>query len=316
MSDTAQTDTREDEAGFEEMTEDAPGHPSPAPHAPEAEYGAHRPGFTSRIGLAIGRALPPGRTGLKLAGAARPLALSGVKHGVADVKAFGLKLRLHPLDNLSEKRAFMTPQCFDPAELKAVKAAMGPGKVFLDIGANAGLYALVAAKAGGPASRVIAVEPQREMRRRIAYNARANGLETLEITGIALSDYEGESLMKIVGRNKGMGRLEGPDSRKNRRREQGSGEAVRVTTLPTLLAEMKADRLDAMKIDVEGAEVSILQPYFSQTPRAAWPELIVLERAQVNDLSRERDAVSLACSKGYQVETETRMNAILRLKDR
>ena len=315
MSDTAQTDTREDEPGFEEMTEDDPGHPSPAPHAPEARYGVHRPGFSSRVGLAIGRALPPGRTGLRLAGAARPLALSGVKHGVADVKAFGLKLRLHPLDNLSEKRAFMTPQCFDPAELKAIRAAMGPGKVFIDIGANAGLYALVAAKAGGPSSRVIAVEPQREMRRRIAWNARANGLEALEITGIALSDYEGESLMKIVGRNKGMGRLEGPGA-KTHRREQGSGEAVRVTTLPTLLAEMKADRLDAMKIDVEGAEVSILQPYFSQTPRAAWPELIVLERAQVNNLSREADAVSLACSKGYAVETETRMNAILRLKAR
>lgn len=199
----------------------------------------------------------------------------------------------------------MTPQCFDPDELAALGEIMGPGKVFIDIGANAGAYALYAAKAGGPRSRVLAVEPQREMRRRMRFNAEANRLDNLEISGVALADYEGESVMRLVGENKGRAALETGLA--------GAGEAVRVTTLKTLLDEHAIDRLDAMKIDVEGGEARILSAYFRDVAREAWPQLVIMERPTVNDLSSADDAVALACAKGYRVARETRMNAILRL---
>lgn len=276
--------------------------PASGPRAPG--HGAFAPGLASKLGLAIGRSLPAGRTGLKLAGIARPLALTGVKDGVCDVEALGLKLRLHPKDNLSEKRLFMTPQCFDPEELAALGQAMGPGKTFIDIGANAGAYALFAAKQGGPRSRVIAVEPQREMRRRMAFNAEANGLGNLEISGVALSDYEGESVMRLVAENRGRAALETATAK--------SGEAVRVTTLKTLLEERGVDRLDAMKIDVEGGEARILSAYFRDVDREAWPHLIIMERPALHALGADEDAVALACAKGYRVAKETRMNAILR----
>ena len=271
------------------------------PDGPPA-HGAFAPGMVARVGLAIGRSLPRGRTGLRLAGAARPIALSGLKDGRSDVEALGLKLRLHPKDNLSEKRLFLTPQCFDPDELDAVRRAMGPGKVFLDIGANAGAYALVAAKAGGRSSRVIAVEPQAEMRRRMLFNARQNGLENLEVTGVALADYEGEDVMRMVAGNLGRTALTGPG--------EASGEAVRVTTLPTLMAEMRIDRVDAMKIDVEGGELAILSAFFRRIEPARWPALIILERADLAGRDAP-DAAALAQSKGYKVRHLTRMNAIL-----
>ena len=50
---------------------------------------------------------------------------------------------------------------------------------------------------------------------------------------------------------------------------KGQGDAVRVTTLPTLLSELKANHLDAMKIDVEGGEARILSTYFRETERSA-----------------------------------------------
>ncbi|MFP4518819.1 MAG: FkbM family methyltransferase [Oceanicaulis sp.] len=270
--------------------DDAPGH------------GAFAPGAVARIGLAIGRRLPKGRTGLRLAGAARPLALTGLKNGRSDVEALGLKLRLHPRDNLSEKRLFLTPQCFDPDELDAVRAAMGPGKVFMDIGANAGAYALVAATAGGPASRVIAVEPQAEMRRRLLFNARQNGLEHLEVTGVALADYEGENVMRLVAGNLGGAALTGPGA--------AGGDAVRVTTLPVLMSDLRAPRIDAMKIDVEGGEFAILSPFFKNTEPGAWPTLLVLERADLGGRGAP-DAAGLAQSKGYRIKQTTRMNIIL-----
>ncbi|EAP89198.1 hypothetical protein OA2633_00355 [Oceanicaulis sp. HTCC2633] len=276
----------------------------PVAHEPPApDYGAYAPGFVSRIGLAIGRALPASRAGLRLAGAARPLALNGVKAGVADVEALGLKLRLHPTDNLSEKRLFMTPQCFDPAELAALRGTMGPGRTFMDIGANAGAYSLVAAKAGGAKSRVIAVEPQREMRRRLSFNARQNGLGNIEMAGVALADYEGEEVMRMISGNHGQARLGGSE-----------GEAVRVTTLLTLMDELKLKKAHAMKVDVEGGEAAILSHFFAKADKDRWPDLLILERADMADGRETQDAAALALRKGYAVRQSTRMNVILDLK--
>jgi FkbM family methyltransferase len=287
------------------LTEGAPGDtPRRAVSSPEAapDHGAFAPGLAARVGLAIGRRLPAGRTGLRLAGAARPLALTGLKEGCSDVEALGLRLRLHPKDNLSEKRLFLTPQCFDPAELDAVRAVMGPGKVFFDVGANAGAYALVAARAGGRTSRVVAVEPQAEMRRRLLFNARQNGLEQLEVTGVALADYEGEDVMRMVRGNLGRAALTGPG--------EATGEAVRVTTLPRLMEEMRVARIHAMKIDVEGGEFAILSAYFKRVEADSWPELLILEHADLGGRDAP-DAAALAQSRGYKMHDKTRMNVIL-----
>ncbi|MEO1040600.1 MAG: FkbM family methyltransferase [Pseudomonadota bacterium] len=303
MTKTANTDT---EAVLVEAEPIAPQSATPAPNVPTPQFGAYGPGLMSRLGLAVGRLLPRGEAGLRLAGAVRPLALLGARHGVSDVSALGLKLRLHPKDNLSEKRLFLTPQCFDPDELETLSAAMSPGRTFFDIGANAGAYALVAAKAGGPTSRVIAVEPQVEMRRRIAFNARENALSNIEITGVALSDYEGESVMRIVDTN--MGRAALPANGAQAR--AGSGEAVRVTTLLKLMDELGVDRIDAAKIDVEGGEAAILSAFFRDAAEARWPGLLILERPQVNETGGD-DPVALALQRGYRLTRTTRMNAIL-----
>lgn len=283
------------------QTSEARGGPLAA-ESPVPGYGTFAPGLVSQLGLAIGRALPASRAGLRMAGAARPLALTGMKAGTADVSALGLNLRLHPTDNLSEKRLFMTPQCFDPVELGALRAAMGPGKVFMDIGANAGAYALVAALAGGEKSRVIAVEPQREMRRRLSFNARQNRLHHIEMAAVALADYEGEEVMRMIDGNHGQAALGG---------QAGSdGEAVRVTTLLTLMDELRIPKSHAMKVDVEGGEAAILSAFFAKAPKDRWPDLLILERSDLG--GREgADAAGLSVAKGYKVRQTTRMNVIL-----
>jgi len=280
------------------QTSDAVGGPLAA-EAPVPGYGSFAPGLISQLGLAIGRALPASRAGLRMAGAARPLALTGMRAGTADVAALGLNLRLHPTDNLSEKRLFMTPQCFDPVELDALRTAMGPGKAFMDIGANAGAYSLVAALAGGEKSRVIAVEPQREMRRRLSFNAKQNGLSHIEMAAIALADYEGEEIMRMIEGNHGQAALGGSD-----------GEAVRVTTLLTLMDELRLHKSHAMKVDVEGGEAAILSAFFASAPKERWPDLLILERSDLGGRDGA-DAAGLAVAKGYKVRQTTRMNVIL-----
>jgi FkbM family methyltransferase len=268
-----------------------------------APFGTYAPSAAAKAAIGLGRLLPQGGFGLWLAGIVRPTALSGLSDGFADVEALGLKLRLRPRANLSERRLYVTPHLVDPDELAAVRAAMGPGKVFVDIGANAGLYAFIAALAGGPDSRILAVEPQSDLRERLAYNAGLNGFSQIEIAAEALSNHDGTARFRIDPKNLGRSQLAEAD-------EAADTEIVRVTQLATLLAERGIARVDAMKIDVEGHETLILKPFFETAVPSVWPGLLIMEKPALNAVQGE-SAVSLALEAGYELVQETRMNAIL-----
>jgi hypothetical protein len=75
---------------------------------------------------------------------------------------------------------------------------------------------------------------------------------------------------------------------------------VRVTTLAKLAEEMRVDRIDAAKIDVEGGELPILSAYLKATPPELWPRLLILERADMGGRDAP-DAAAFALSKGYAV---------------
>lgn len=254
-----------------------------------ARFGRYAPNLIGKAGLAIGRALPPNQTGLKLAGAARPIALAGAGKGLSDVRALGLKLRVDPRGSLAEQRLFLTPQCFDRNELAAVARLMGPGKVFIEAEAGVGAYALRAARSGGPNARVIAVDPDPFMRKRLLFNARNNALEQIETAGAALSDREGEKLLRMV---------------------DGQTPA-RVLTLAALCAELRLERLDGLRLDTGGREARILSAFLADAPRSLWPSLIVIAR---HDDKTERDeAVALAFARGYAIDIQTRRNTVLML---
>jgi FkbM family methyltransferase len=271
---------------------------------PDPDHGRFTPAWFGQAARRVASALPANQTGLRLSGALRPAALAALKGEAADVHAFGLSLRLYPRDSLAEKRAFLTPQCFDPHELAALRDVMGPGKLFIDAGARAGLYALIAAHAGGPASRVIAVEPDGRLRRRIAFNARQNALAHVEISGVALADYEGEDVLRYVPGKPGAPALTGPQT--------PGGEAVRVTTLPRLMDEMRVTKAHALKIDAGGGEAVILRAFFAGADPARWPDLLIVERADLEGRSSP-DAAQLALGRGYRIVETTRMHQILRL---
>ena len=74
--------------------------------------------------------------------------------GALDVVRWGLRLRLHPRDNGCEKNLLFTPQMYEPAERAELAAEIDRAKadrspfVFVDIGANVGLFSFfVAARA-------------------------------------------------------------------------------------------------------------------------------------------------------------------------
>jgi FkbM family methyltransferase len=128
-------------------------------------------------------------------------------------------------------------------------ALIQPGDTFVDVGANAGFYSLLAATAMGNSGRVISFEPDPRNLPLLRSNARINGFEHLiQIEPKALSDRECELDFWSAPENTwGGGLVKLPDSESLHCR-------VSATTLDKYMATTSSDQVDLIKIDIEGAE--------------------------------------------------------------
>ena len=61
-------------------------------------------------------------------------------------------------------------------------------------------------------------------------------------------------------------------------------------------------------------QAAILSHFFAKADKDRWPDLLILERADMADGRETQDAAALALRKGYAVRQSTRMNVILDLK--
>lgn len=253
--------------------------------------------------LWLSRSTPLGR------GAPRKLlykAFKAINPGPVDTELFGARVRLHPAHNVSERKALMRPDRMDPAEHALLGERMArDGAVFVDVGANAGLYSLDAALHGGRAARILSIDPNPELLARLAFNiatARTDGRVRADVkltaVPVAISDREGMGVL-IGGSDEGSRSLEG----------EGEGKAVPLRPLAALVAEHGLTRVDVMKIDVEGHEDKVLPPFLAAAPASLWPRLIVIEH-----LARKTwaiDCVADAEAKGYRVRFATPNNTVL-----
>ena len=128
--------------------------------------------------------------------------------------------------------------------------------VAYDVGANVGLYSLVAAQSG---ARVVAFEPNPATRRRMERNVALNAFESrVDVRAEALSDRSGEALLfddvnaGTFGANAGVASL----SPKN---AGGRSVSVQTTTLDDVASALALERLDWIKLDIQGAELAALK---------------------------------------------------------
>jgi FkbM family methyltransferase len=236
----------------------------------------------------------------------RSMAMKALKGRPLDVEALGARMRLYPYNNVCEKRILFTPQYFDLAEREFLQARMTPDFVFIDIGANIGGYSLFAAAAAGPRARILAIEPQADIFERLTYNIGQNPFATIKAIACAVADRDSEITLFIDDDNRGETSMRIINS-------DVHGEHVKVPAkaLTSIVAEEGFEWIDALKLDVEGAEDLILEPYFRDAPRALWPRLLFLEFAP------ERwsiDLASLLSEQGYVQVLRTRRKAAFERK--
>ena len=266
-------------------------------------FGAFAPNRFQAAIIRVTRALPDSWAGRRLAFVLRRMVTRRLRHPL-DVEVFGQRMRLMPFNNVAEKRILFMPQYFDTRERAFLARSAHDGYVFIDVGANVGAYTMFVAGLKLRHARLYAIEPQPDLFERLTYNISLNRGQPIKAIACALSDVDGEMTLFLHRGNKGQSSLKVVDWEA----EHGESLQVPTKTLLTLAREEGLERIDAIKVYVEGAEDMILEPFFREAPQSLWPKALILEDA----LQRWRvDCIALCQELGYRIEVRTKMNVIL-----
>ncbi len=265
-------------------------------------YGTFAPkgGVASIIGFT--RALPGSWIAKRIGFLARRIGIALLAGKPVDTESIGARFRLYPYNNVCEKRILFSPRDFDEKEREWLAARIVAGFTFLDIGANVGGYSLFLAAKAGAGARIIAIEPQPEVFGQLSYNIRLNPFGNLKAIEAAVADRNGELTLFLDPRNKGEASVKIVSA------DEARQVKVPARTLLDIALGEGLDRIDAIKLAVEGAEDIILKCFFKEAPEHLWPRAIVVERGE------ERwgiDLLALLAQHGYVSLGLTRNNHLL-----
>ncbi|BAY11367.1 FkbM family methyltransferase [Calothrix sp. NIES-2098] len=137
-------------------------------------------------------------------------------------------------------------------ELKYLNNVLQPGRVFVDVGANFGVYTVIASKLVADTGKVLAFEPAAETYPILDRNVEINNFSNVKVFHAAVSDKTGTSRFYHVNNAPNSYSL-GADT------ESTSFEEVATVTLEDVFQKEAIERFDLMKVDVEGAEELVLR---------------------------------------------------------
>lgn len=141
-------------------------------------------------------------------------------------------------------------------EYREFKRGVAAGGVVFDVGANLGAYTLLFGQWVGGGGRVFAFEPAPEARRGLERHVALNGLgDRIEVRAEAVAGAPGVARFRAAG-PRGDNRIVRPDAATND--PTGGGIDVVTTSIDAFCRERDL-RPDFIKVDVEGAELDVLQ---------------------------------------------------------
>jgi FkbM family methyltransferase len=237
-------------------------------------------------------------------GAFRPMLsrlVNLLRAGPVDVKYQGAAFRFYHQASATERGALFNPD-YNIEELDFLRAHAPDGGIFVDVGANVGTYALVLARHVGTGGKVIAIEPHPVTHARLAFNRAASGFAQVSLVAAAAGPSDGELLIETDGDNLGASHIVTGEP---------AGNAIKVPSLrlQRILADAAVDRVDALKIDVEGFEDRVLTGFFREAPQSLWPRAVVIEHLARSEW--QDDCIADMRTRGYAVTAKTRSNTLL-----
>ena len=160
---------------------------------------------------------------------------------------------------------------FETMERRFVKRLLRRDMTVVDVGAHHGLYTLLASKCVGWHGRVVAIEPSPRERLRLETHLRLNRSSNVELIPCASGEEPGEAQLYVVERfNDVCNSLRPPDTP-----EPVKTRRVQVRRLDDILSELGISTVDFIKLDAEGAELSVLYGAMKLLNRNSRPAMLV-----------------------------------------
>lgn len=143
---------------------------------------------------------------------------------------------------------------FEKMEMQFVKRLLRPHMTAVDVGAHHGIYTLLASQCVGAQGCVIAIEPSMRECARLQRHLRINRASNVKFVACAAGEDPGEADLYVVdGFNDWCNSLCPPATA-----EPVKTVRVPVRRLDDILSELDIARVDFIKVDAEGAELSVL----------------------------------------------------------
>jgi FkbM family methyltransferase len=189
----------------------------------------------------------------------------------------------------------------EKGERRFVAQSLRAGMTVLDLGAHHGLYTTLMSRLVGPSGKVVAFEPSPRERRGLERHLRLNGCNNVTVVPMAVSSSAGASEFFLV-ENVRSGASSLRRTSLNGGFPRSERIPVQVTALDPYLRDNGIDRVDFMKMDIEGAELEAFRGAKRLLTSERRPTLVVEMADQVSKswgyLCREK--YDLLTSWGYE----------------
>ena len=171
----------------------------------------------------------------------------------------GVLINADPTDSLG--RELLIRGTWEEDTWEVITSHLPPGATFVDVGAHIGYYSTKAGNLVGPAGRVVAIEPNPESIQRLRANLALNAL-TDRVIVCPFAVFEKRSTLQLYLSNRFHSTMASLSRANADATPEGSDRGfVNVPALPLddILESLDLSRVDVIKIDVEGAELSALR---------------------------------------------------------
>lgn len=164
---------------------------------------------------------------------------------------FNLKFLCDPKDLIDNRIYFFG--IWEPNLSRWILNQLNPGDVFIDIGAHIGYFSSIASKLVGKDGKVVAFEASPQTFKRLKETIDLNNLSNIRVENIAILETEGTvSLFSAQSFNTGAFTI-------LKKPNQISLATVNALPLNKSLTNEEISRARLIKIDVEGAELSVIK---------------------------------------------------------
>ena len=179
----------------------------------------------------------------------------GLTNKVKTQKTFDedIKINLDLEDWIQKQIYFFGRYEVEKKETLLWKKILKEGQTIFDIGANIGYYSLMASKRIGN-GKIYAFEPVKQTFERLTKNVKLNNFKNIKLNNLAVSNEVGTVDIYVAN-----SKNTGTSSITKHMHFNGDKQTVKSVTIDHFIKSNNIEAMDIVKIDVEGAEMMVIE---------------------------------------------------------